>query len=334
MSFGSNYGKRPTLWVLAVIAAAAIVPMLQSASGQRVASASPPLRAADPLDEIAYSSNWNRNYDLYLTNVLDAVGNAKTPAPPPGRNLTNTPDVDETCPTWSPDGRRLAFVVNGLDIFSMSVVGKPQRTRLTHGKDPSWSPRGDFIAFTDTKGGTWDIWLYDVARRQAIQLTNDAGSEMQPCWSPDATRIAYVYTPAAGGPAEIRTIRAEGGPSTILAGGRHPTWSLMDRIAFVWNDGRSNGLYDVSLQGEPRRQALRHSRWNDSSPAYSPDCTRLAFGSVPTGLPDDAGLGGADDIYIIPATGAPPVWRLTNTVGVRDIDPAWRPRIRARDREE
>src|SRR5207253_1818236 len=53
-------------------------------------------------------------------------------------------------PTWSPDGRQLAFVANGITV--RNVDGTNPKVLPVTGYDPAWSPDGDWIAFAADSG--------------------------------------------------------------------------------------------------------------------------------------------------------------------------------------
>ena len=80
------------------------------------------------------------------------------------RRLTSTSE-DDGHPTWSPDGRRIAFErgVPG-DIFVMNADGSGARRLGSDTCDetqPAWSPDGRWIAYSRRAPGTTlrELWL-------------------------------------------------------------------------------------------------------------------------------------------------------------------------------
>ena len=116
-----------------------------------------------------------------------------------------THDDLHTSPTWSPDGKQIAFssVLDGKsNIFAIDVNGR-NRIRLTNhpaeDEHPDWSPDGRHIAFMTHRHGTWDIYLVNTRTFVETHLTEG----MNPSWSPDGTKIAF-------GEGEIFVMNADG----------------------------------------------------------------------------------------------------------------------------
>jgi Tol biopolymer transport system component len=58
--------------------------------------------------------------------------------------------------------------------------------------EASWSPDGRRVAFVALVGGLMDLYIYDLQGGALKRVTNDAFAELQPAWSPDGRRIAFV----------------------------------------------------------------------------------------------------------------------------------------------
>ena len=103
--------------------------------------------------------------------------------------------------TWSPDSKRIAFMVGSspnfddYDLYVMNAAGGAV-TRLTNDPTseayPTWSPDGAKIAFASNKTGPYQIYIMDANGTSPVQFTQcgSAGC-LFPAWSPDGSRIAY-----------------------------------------------------------------------------------------------------------------------------------------------
>ena len=95
-------------------------------------------------------------------HTMPAPSRVEGPMPPPGnapRRLTTDP-ANGMHPSWSPDGKRLAFMSwrNGrTEIFTMNADGSDQKTLVSMDRgdaiDPRWSPDGSRIAFVHMPDG-------------------------------------------------------------------------------------------------------------------------------------------------------------------------------------
>jgi Tol biopolymer transport system component len=58
--------------------------------------------------------------------------------------------------------------------------------------NPTWSPDGRMVAFTGMKAGLTDLYVVDLDTSAVRALTDDPFADMQPVWSPDGQRIAFA----------------------------------------------------------------------------------------------------------------------------------------------
>jgi TolB protein len=177
--------------------------------------------------KLAFSSSRSGDPEIW---VSDANGGNL-------RKLTafHGPDVS---PTWNPKTNSQIAWVSGRtglpQIYTMDVDGANIQ-RMTDGGyaiSPSWSPNGQFLAFSWNRKygpgapGGQDIYVMDIASKRWIQLTHDAGSNDFPSWSPDGRHL--VFERAINGHNEIWTMLADGTEQHELTkSGKNfmPNWS-------------------------------------------------------------------------------------------------------------
>ncbi len=152
-----------------------------------------------------YSSRGLFSIEIYLADaetgkVTAQLGSLNSPRHFDALSFVNSAG------TWSPDGRRFAYVVyeQGNQVIQVYDVlrRKTERTLKTPGigaaLDPSWSPDGRTLAFVGQVGGISDLYTYDLASDRVTRLTNDRYAQLQPAWSPDGRTLAFVTDQGPG----------------------------------------------------------------------------------------------------------------------------------------
>ena len=71
--------------------------------------------------------------------------------------------------------------------------------------NPTWSPDGRRVAFSALAGGLSDLFVYDLEADTLLQLTADPYADLQPAWSPDGASIAFVTDRFSTDLATLRT---------------------------------------------------------------------------------------------------------------------------------
>ncbi len=115
-------------------------------------------------------------------------------------------------PTWSPDGKSIAFISNMSGRNNIWVVsaegGWPTQLTVSDQREalPAWSPDGKWIAYQSDYDGDelWDIFLISPKTGKVVNLTNTREiSEIDPTWSPDGRYLAYLVKPKTSAAYEI-----------------------------------------------------------------------------------------------------------------------------------
>ncbi len=187
-------------------------------------------------------------------------------------------------PSWSPDGRRLVYVtLNG----SLAVTAWPHpepRVVVRGGlanDAPSWSPRGNLIAFTRQLTATnWQVFTARTDGSGIHAVTHGGRPALDPAWAPDGKRLAFARQ-TAGGPWQICTADRSGSAVRCLpnhgADESEPTWSPDGRrIAYVVQGRFHSAVWIMRSDGGAAHRVSPLSL-DALQPRWSTDAGRLVF---------------------------------------------------------
>jgi len=234
------------------------------------------------LGQIAFVSNRDGNYEIYLMNA-----DGSHP-----KRLTHHSGRDDL-PAWSPDGSMLAFISDrsGSEELYLLNISRSDLVQLTYlnvlAGPIVWSPAGDRIAF--------DVWennhnhVYVMSLRDTIptRLTPIDMDDYSPVWSPDGKRLAFVSQ--RDGNDEIYVMYRDGYNQVNLtknsARDTAPAWSPDGSKILFESDRDGQNYADLYVMDDDGNSVVRLTTDGHSkAAAWSPDGAKIAFVSKRNGV--------------------------------------------------
>ena len=205
---------------------------------------------------------------------------------------------------WMPDGASLVYSMRGS--LWRQALGATVATQLTAGGgydyQPDVSPDGKWVAFDRYDGNAVELELLDLATGKITALTDNHAVNVEPRWSPDGSRIAFVSTlyegrwhvytmdvqgGRAGLPARITIDRDSKLPRYYYSVYDHylsPTWSpdgkeliVISNRGQIWGTG---GFWRMRAEPGDSMQLIHfeETTWK-ARPDWSPDGKRVVYSS-------------------------------------------------------
>ncbi len=218
------------------------------------------------------------------------------------RNLTRTSGVAERYPSWSPDGRWIAYFSDATGEYELTIQqsdGRGETRRLTSDGThwryaPVWSPDSKMIAFSDKAAA---YFLHDIESGKTVQIDRDpSGNPQSLNWSHDSRWIAYSKAPDARyGNNAIWVYNVESKePQQLTAGYFNDSEPAFDRkgdflyfqsnrrfSGATYDDNRNTFVYSKTgvLLALPLRKDVKHPgveeidavQWDDSESSSDDD---------------------------------------------------------------
>jgi len=231
-------------------------------------------------------------------------------------------------PSWSPDGRRLAYVSfeSGNSAIYIQDISTGAREKVASFRGingaPSFSPDGRQLALTLSRSGNPEIYVMDLGSRSLRQLTNTSAIDTEPVWSADGGTI-YFTSDRGGRPQIYRVPAAGGSASRVTFEGTYNATATVSfdgkKIAVVQGAGNNYriALMDSSL-GSARWASLSPGSL-DESPSFAPNASMVLYA---------AREGGRGVLYAVSADARVRQRLVVANADVRE--PAWSPYRTAR----
>jgi TolB protein len=206
-------------------------------------------------------------------------------------------------PTWSPDGRSLAYVSfhSGLSAVYVQTLSTGAQVQVSAKSGingaPAYSPDGTQLALAlSRRDGNVDVYVLTLATQDLRRVTEDASIDTEPAWAPDG-RSLYFTSDRAGAPqvyqvgtepgARARRVTFEGSYNARprpSPDGRQVAVVTLDRGAYriAVVDAKQGGLQVLSTGNQ------------DESPSFAPNGADILYTSR---------VGGRDTLAIVSSDG-------------------------------
>ncbi|MGD0017730.1 MAG: hypothetical protein ABSD62_00600 [Candidatus Limnocylindrales bacterium] len=194
----------------------------------------------------------------------------------PALPLPETSPLGLSDPEFSPDGRYLAYTMEGRSgrygAPSIWLYSGGSTHKLASGmRGASWSPDGKYLAATKVVGDTLNVVVLDATSgKQVAQVTSD-GASWAPVWSPDGDKLVYMHL--TGAIVDLNMVYISGSGANL-------TFKIEPNLTdYSGLDGQSTAAWYIPGYGP--------------TPTASPSATESPAATGSTAIPSPSALGSA-----------------------------------------